>query len=179
MLTVEEYITKMKIRDKLDEFDFKNHAGNMATIIGYVTEYFNVYLDPVTFDYERIKYDEKVQKIKQEIENAYPRSLDFLLQFYQENKTRLDRSFRSWMKDLEFKDLFYSSEDYAKVVEDFCANSKMKGTDIKKYKDQLQVLAQEIKERDVEKPVLSDFKHLDNALVTWTKIGRASCRERV
>ena len=30
MLTIEQYISKMKKKDKLDEFNFQNHAENMA-----------------------------------------------------------------------------------------------------------------------------------------------------
>lgn len=169
MLTIEQYISKMKKRDNVDEFNFKSHAANMAAIIGYVTEYFNVYLDPVEYDHEQVKYEQALEKVKKEIENSFPNSLEFLLQFYREHKTRLDRALRNWFKDLEYKDLLYCSEDYAKAVDDFCANSNMKGMDVGQYKGQLQVLAREIKERDVEKLRLSDFKHLDNSLVAWIK----------
>ncbi|ACL77026.1 hypothetical protein [Ruminiclostridium cellulolyticum] len=46
MLTVEQYISQMKKKDKLAEFDFQNHAENMTTVIKYVMDYFNNYLNP-------------------------------------------------------------------------------------------------------------------------------------
>lgn len=52
MLTVEQYISQMKKKDKLAEFDFQNHAENMTTVIKYVMDYFNNYLNPETYDYE-------------------------------------------------------------------------------------------------------------------------------
>ena len=33
MLTIEQYISQMKKKDKLDEFNFINHAENMTTVI--------------------------------------------------------------------------------------------------------------------------------------------------
>ena len=57
MLTVEEYIIQMKKKDKLDEFNFRNHAENMSSVISYVMEYFNNYLNPEAYNYEQIKID--------------------------------------------------------------------------------------------------------------------------
>lgn len=39
MLKLEEYISKRKKEDKIDEFDFKKYLENMASIIKYVTDY--------------------------------------------------------------------------------------------------------------------------------------------
>ena len=41
MLTIEQYISQMKKKEKVDEFDFKNHADNMAAVMKCVVEYFN------------------------------------------------------------------------------------------------------------------------------------------
>jgi len=62
MLTVEEYILQMKKKDKLDEFNFKNHAENMSAVISYVMEYFDNYLDPEAYDYEKVKTEQVVLK---------------------------------------------------------------------------------------------------------------------
>lgn len=42
-LRVEEHISQMKKKEKLDEFNLKNHAQNMASVISYAMEYFNNY----------------------------------------------------------------------------------------------------------------------------------------
>ena len=63
MFKVEEYIAKRKKEDKIDEFDFKKHSENMASIIKYVTDYFNNYLNLEDYDYEMAKTQQTVNKI--------------------------------------------------------------------------------------------------------------------
>jgi hypothetical protein len=169
MLTVEQYISQMKKKDKLDEFDFSNHAENMTTIIKYVMDYFNNYLNPETYDYERIKTEQTTTKSAQEIGDKLPNSKDFIVDYYKKQKTRIDKLLKSWIKDLKYIHLFYCIADYEGTVEKFCAGAKMKGTGIEQYKDQLVKLAQEIKENEVERPSISGLKYMDNSLVTWIK----------
>ncbi len=169
MLTVEQYISQMKKKDKLDEFNFKNHAENMTTVIRYVMEYFNNYLNPEAYDYENIKIEQTALKIEQDIETTFPKSKDFIIDYYKKYKTRIDKTFTSWLKDLKYFHLFYCTEDYKDAVDLFCDSAKMRGTGIEEYKDRLITLAQEIKENETEKPSISGFKHLDNSLVSWVK----------
>lgn len=169
MLTVEQYIAQMKKKEKIDEFNFSNHAENMTTIIKFVMDYFNDYLNPETYDYERIKTEQTVVKIETEIENNFPKSKDFIIDYYKSHKTRVDKLLKSWMKDLKYIDLFYCTKDYENAIDHFCNSAKVKGTGVEQYKDQLVVLAQEIKESQVEKPSISGFKYLDSSLVTWVK----------
>lgn len=169
MLTVEQYITQMKKKDKLDEFNFKNHAENMTTIIKYVMDYFNNYLNPEAYDYEKIKIDQTVSKIEQEIQATFPKSKNFIIQYYKKYLTRIDKVLKNWVKDQLYMDLFYLKDDYEKTVSDFCNSAKMKNTDIKEHYNELIVLSQEIKENEVDKPSISDFKNLDNSLIAWVK----------
>ncbi len=169
MLTVEQYITKMKKKDKLDEFDFKNHAENMTTVLKYVMDYFNHYLNPEEYDYENIKTEQSALKIAQEIEGSFPKSKDFIIEYYKETRSRIDRLLKSWMYERKYVHLFYSSADYEHTVHKFCNSSKMKGTEIEQYRDQLVILAEEIKSKETEKPSISGFKYLDNSLIDWVK----------
>ena len=112
MLTIEQYISQMKKKDKLDEFNFKNHAENMTAVIKYVMEYFNTYLDPEAYDYENIKTEQTALKIEQEIGSVFPKSKDFIIDYYKKTKTRIDKGLRSWINELKYVDLFYCKEDY-------------------------------------------------------------------
>jgi len=167
MLTIEQYISQMKKKDKLDEFNFTSHAENMTTVIKYVMDYFNSYLNPEAYDYEKIKTEQTASKIELEIENSFPNSKGFIIDYYKKYKTRIDRILKSSIKDIKYIDLFYCKMDYENAVNKLCASAKMKGTGIEEYKDQLVKLAQDVIE--VEKPSISGFKYLDNALVTWVK----------
>lgn len=169
MLTVEQYISQMKKKDKLDEFNFKNHAENMTAIIKYVMGYFNDYLNPEAYDYENIKMEQTTLKIEKEIQAAFPESIDFIIEYYKTNKTRIDKVLKPWLKGVKYMHLFYCYDDYKKAVSEFCNSAKMKNTGIEQYKDELIILAQEVKENEDEKPSISDFKHLDNSLVSWIK----------
>lgn len=167
MLAVEEYILQMKKKDKLDEFDFRNHAENMTKVIGYVMNYFNNYLDPEAYDYENIKAEQTIIKIRNEIEEDFPKSQEFIIQYYQETKSRIDRTFKKWLEAQEYLDLYFSYEDYEKAASEFCSSGKMRNTGIAQYKDKLSTLASEIKRKHTEIISVSDYKFLDNRLVTW------------
>jgi hypothetical protein len=167
MLTVEEYISQMKKKDKLDEFNFRNHAENMAKVISYVMEYFNNYLNPEVYDYEKIKIEQSLVKIEKEIAKDFLESKDFIIEYYRNTKTRIDRVLKNAIKDYEYMDLFYLDSDYEKVVADFCSSSKIRSTDIAQYRDKLMVLVKEIKKKLTEKPQVVDFKFLDSRLISW------------
>lgn len=169
MLTVEQYIIKMKKKDKLDEFNFKNHAENMTTVLKYVMDYFNDYLNPEEYDYEKIKTEQSVLKIIQEVETVLPKSKDFIIQYYKRTKSRIDRILKSWMYERKCVHLFYSAEDYEDTTDKFCNSAKMKGTGIEQYRDQLMILAEEVKAKETERPSITGFKYLDNTLIGWVK----------
>ncbi|MFC3770382.1 hypothetical protein [Paenibacillus sp. GCM10012303] len=45
----------------------------------------------------------------------------------------------------------------------------MKGTEVEQYRDQLIILAKEIKTKETVRQTISGFKYLDNSLVSWVK----------
>jgi hypothetical protein len=169
MLTVEQYISQMKKKDKLDEFNFKNHAENMAAVISYVMEYFNNYLNPETYDYENIKIEQTALKIEQEIESDYPKSKAFIIEYYKKYKSRIDKLLNNWLKGQKYVHLFYSQDDYENAVNQFCGTTKMRNTEVEQYKAELIILGREAKEAWTGKPSISGFKLLDNSLVDWVK----------
>lgn len=169
MLTVEQYISQMKKKDKLDEFNFQNHAENMTAVIKYVMEYFNNYLNPEAYDYENIKVEQTLLKIDQEIGATYPKSKDFIFRYYKEYKSRIDRTLKNYISDLKYYDLFYCKEDYENAVDAFCNSSKVKGIGVENFKEDLVVLAQEIKDNETEKPSFSSYRLLDDSLIDWVK----------
>ena len=51
----------------MDESNFQNHTENIMTVIKYVMDYFNNYLNPKAYDYKNIKAEQTVLEIDQEI----------------------------------------------------------------------------------------------------------------
>jgi hypothetical protein len=169
MLTVEQYISQMKKKEKLDEFDFKNHAENMAAVMKCVVEYFNTYLNPEEYDYEAIKLGQAAAKVEKEIADILPLSKNFVIEYYKKYKSRIDRILKSHLKDCEYMELFFSRDDFEDVVKEFCEDRKIQDAGLAEYKEELVVLAQELKERETEKPSRTGYKYLDEALFSWIK----------
>ena len=169
MLTVEQYISRMKKKEKLDEFDFKNHAENMAAVMKCVVEYFDTYLNPEEYDYEAVKLEQSAAKVEKEIADTLPRSKDFIIDYYKKYKVRIDRTFKSHLKNYAYMELFFSLKDFEDVVNEFCEDRKMQDTGLTEHKEDLIVLGQELKERKTEKPSRTGYKYLDEALFSWIK----------
>lgn len=169
MLTVEQYISQMKKKEKLDEFDFKNHAENMAAVMKCVVEYFNTYLNPEEYDYEAIKLEQSVAKVEKEIADTLPLSKDFIIEYYKKYKSRIDRTLKSHLKSYNYMELFYSRDDFEDVINQFCEDRKVQDAGLTEHKEELIRLAQELKERETENPSRTGYKYLDEALFSWIK----------
>ncbi len=166
MLSVEEYIILQKKKDKLNEFDFSKHSGNMAAIIRYATDYFSEYLNPEDYDYERIQTEKSIEKIKKEVSEQCPKSLKFIIQYYQTHKQRVDRLLKNTMRSFTDIKLFFSEEDFHNVVDEFVKRDIEQTTE---FMSSLIILAEEIKPSFCESLTLSDMKELDNYLVNWVR----------
>jgi len=166
MLSVEEYIGQQKKKDKLNEFDFTKHSENMAVVIRYVTSYFNEYLDPENYDYERIQLEKSVEKIRTEISEQCPKSIEIIIQYYKTNKQRLDRLLRNTMRSFTDIKLFYSEEDFREIAVEFAKRDKEPPQE---FLSSLAILAEEIKPSFCYSLTLRDMKEMDNYLVNWVK----------
>jgi len=167
MLTVEQYISQMKKKEKLDEFDFKNHAENMAAVMKCVVEYFNTYLNPEEYDYEAIKLEQSVAKVEKEITDTLPHSKKFIIEYYKQYKSRIDRTLKSHLKGYEYRKLFYSRDDFEDMITEFCENRKIQDMGLVEHEEELIILMQELKERETEKTSRTGYKYLDEALFSW------------
>lgn len=70
MQALEEYFTKRKKKDHMDEFDLNLHSENMSKAIQYVMDYFNEYLSIEEISQEQIKLQNAIDKIRDNIENV-------------------------------------------------------------------------------------------------------------
>lgn len=168
MLKLEDYITKRKKEDKIDEFDLKKHSENMASIIKYVTDYFNNYLNLEDYDYEKIKMQHTVDKFKKDIQKRYPETYDYIISYYLDNKIRLDKYVTKAYEDMKDGELFYKEEDYNKVAE-FVIEKKLNLPMDEILYHKLSMMAREYRQIENACPAISEMKELDNALVDWVK----------
>ncbi len=169
MLTIEEYIAKMKRANKLDEFDYVKISENMSSVMKYVMSYFNEYLTMETCDVEEIKHRHAADKLEQEAAERFPNSKSFVVEFYLSNKIRIDKLVDNWMKKLQYLELYYSEDDFASLADEYCRSTKIAGVDMQVYKDSIKILMAEIKAYNTDRLDFSDMIHLDNNIVSWIK----------
>ena len=144
MLTIDEYIAKMKKADKIDELDYLKQSENMTAVIKYVMTYFNEYLTLETCDAEAIKMKHKRDKLEQEIESKYPKSKEFILDFYLQQRIGIHKEVKKWLEELDYYPFFYSADDFSSAAGDFCADYKLKSGSMNEYRSDIQILMAEI-----------------------------------
>ncbi|MGC7872157.1 hypothetical protein ACPUYX_11580 [Desulfosporosinus sp. SYSU MS00001] len=146
MLTIDEYIARLKKADKLDEFDFLKQSENMAAVMNYVMSYFNEYLTMETYDAEVIKQKHTTNKLGEEIQNRYPKSKDFILNFYRQYKIKIDKEVEKWTENISYFSFFYCEEDFCLAAKSFCNSYKFKEANIEEYESEIATLIGDIKQ---------------------------------
>ena len=146
MQKIEEYIAQRKKKDKLDEFNFKNHSENMAKVIQYVADYFNTYLNLEDYSYEQIKMQQAIDKFKNTIQEKYPKTYEYIISYYWDNKKRLDQYVDKAYNELEDVDLFCTEEDFKTVAEYVITNKLNVEMEDELYKN-LILMAREYREK--------------------------------
>jgi hypothetical protein len=124
MLSIEEYIRKRKIEDKINEYDIDSKMDNMRICVNYVFEYFNQYLDYSKGDNQTALNFERLLKYKKQLSQYDPEIQDWLVSIYDDHDKQLNRSIISYLKkdeifliyskDAEFRSASY--ECYAHLI---------------------------------------------------------------
>ncbi|WP_407309906.1 hypothetical protein [Desulfosporosinus sp. SB140] len=146
MLTIDEYIAKLKKADKLDEFDFLKKSENMAAVMKYVMSYFNEYLTKETCDDEIIKQKHTMDKLGKEIQNRYPKSKDFILNFYLQYKIKIHKEIEKWTENISYFPFFYCEEDFCLAAKSFCTSYKLKEANMEEYESEIATLIGDFKQ---------------------------------
>ena len=166
MLAIEEYIAKRKKKDNLNEFDFKLHSENMSTVIQYVMDYFNNYLNLEDYSYEQVKTQQIIDRFKKGITERYPESVDFVIEFYWKYKKRIDNLVEKAFEEIQDSQLFYLETDFRQIAEYIC-RKKLRMDVEEDLVQNLIIMAREHQKNVNEPPDRSDMKELDNTIVDW------------
>ena len=167
MLTIEEYISKQKRKNKIDEFDISNQSENMSAIIKLVMEYFNNYLDIGTLDEDRIKLIQNVDKIKKEIGDTFTIYTEEIIDFYRNYKIRAHSILKKELERASYSSLFHEDNDYISIVDNVIKSLDSKTLDLSGEKDFLLKLAPLVKDDITPRPSHSDYYFLDSNLIEW------------
>lgn len=159
----------MKRADKIDEFDYDQKPENVSAVMKYVMAYFNEYLNIETCDTEMIKFKHATDKLEEEAEKKYPKSKEFIINFYIQNKIRISKELEKWVEGVEYFPFYYSDEDFSSLSAEFCSNYKLKGTELNEFSEDVATLIAEIKKDKTAVPSPSDMIRLDSNIVSWVR----------
>lgn len=112
MLTIEEYLSRRKKEDQLNEFSLEARMENMKTCVNYVFEYFNQYLDVTKMEEQTVLNDERLEKYKKTIAQYDIEIQEWLINIYDEHNKQLNRSIISFLKKDELFYLYSSDSEF-------------------------------------------------------------------
>jgi NAD kinase len=127
-LSLEDYITKRKREDCLNEFNLEQRVKNMGMCINYVVEYFEKYLDPEKINSEKATQKRKADKLKKQLENCgYEiEVVAWVVSIYEQYGKRVDLAVKNFAKqDLTFL-LNYKDEDFTEFAKELIQDNKKK-----------------------------------------------------
>ena len=174
MLSIEEYIARRKKEDRLNEFDIDLRNQNMKSIVDYVFEYFNNYLNITEAEEKTVLHNEKLAKFRKQLSDYEPEVREWAVGIYNEYGKQMHRYIGNTLKGDDFFFLYNNDSEFRKASYD-CYSKLIKRLPF--LKDQTEMLFLFIKEYhrvqseirfNFDKPPISEEinEWIDN---TWAK----------
>lgn len=102
MLSLEEYISKRKKEDKINEYDIDVRMDNMRICVNYVFEYFNQYLNIEEMEQKTFLNEERLAKFRNQLEMYDNEIQEWLVNIYDVHEKHIHRSIISFLRKGEF-----------------------------------------------------------------------------
>lgn len=141
MLTIEEYLSKRKQIDNIDEKNIESKEINKKLFLGFVTEYFDNYLDTSSEENNTISNEIRAENYIKSLRNLSIESKNFLVKIYLEHRNYIDRYLRNIIQN-ENPEFFLLSDDenYSKLSEIVFPKIFKKYPYLKNYSNELFLL---------------------------------------
>jgi len=143
VINLEEYISRRKREDQLNEFDLDARNENLRICVNYVFEYFNIYLNITESEEKTSLKNEKLNKYSQQLRDYEPEVRDWTVNIYAEYGKQMNRIVGNILKNFEFFFLYCSESDFRSLSYD-CYSQLIKRNPF--LKDQTEMLFLFIKE---------------------------------
>jgi hypothetical protein len=155
MLSLEEYISKRKKEDKINEFDIESKMDNMRTCVNYVFEYFNMYLDISKMDEKTVLNEERLEKYKKSLHQYEPEIQEWLVGIYDDHDKQINRSIVCFLKKDDLFFLYNTDQEFRSASYDCYAQLIKKNPFLK---DQTEMLFEFIKDHHrIKSQPMADF----------------------
>ena len=118
MISLEEYISRRKKEDGLNEFDLDARNENMRICVNYVFEYFNNYLNITEAEEKTTLQTEKLSKYSQQLRDYEPEVREWLVNICAEYGKQIKRNIGNILKQYEFFFLYNSESDFRSLSYD-------------------------------------------------------------
>lgn len=112
MLSLEEYISKRKREDKINEYDIDARMDNMRICVNYVFEYFNQYLNIEEMEQKTFLNEERLVKFRNQLEMYDNEIQEWLVNIYDVHEKHIHRSIISFLKKDELFFLYNKEEEF-------------------------------------------------------------------
>lgn len=109
MLSLEEYISKRKREDNINEYDIDSKDENIRICVNYVFEYFNQYLNIKEMEQKTFLNEERLVKFRNKLEKYEDAVQEWLVDIYDVHEKQIHRSIISFLKKEELF-LLYNTE---------------------------------------------------------------------
>jgi hypothetical protein len=112
MISIEEYISRRKKEDNLNEFDINSRNQNIKVCIDYVFEYFNNYLNTTEAEEITALQNEKLEKYSKQLRDYEPGIREWVVGIYNEYGKQMNRYIGNIVKENEFFFLFDTDSEF-------------------------------------------------------------------
>ncbi|MQR93720.1 hypothetical protein [Fictibacillus phosphorivorans] len=137
MLSLEEYISKRKKEDRINEFDIESKPQNMQTCMNYIFEYFNQYIDASKLDEKTVLNEERLEKYKKTLHKYDSEIQDWLVEIYDDYDKQLNRSIERYLKKDDLFYLYNTEQEFRSISYDCYAQLIKKNPYLKEQTEML------------------------------------------
>nr|WP_259549434.1 hypothetical protein [Heyndrickxia oleronia] len=174
MLSLEEYISKRKREDKINEYDIDARMDNMRICVNYVFEYFNQYLNIEEMEQKTFLNEERLVKFRNQLEMYDNEIQEWLVNIYDVHEKHIHRSIISFLKKDELFFLYFKDEEFRSCSYDCYAQLIKKNPFLKGQTEMLFLFIKDYhriqSEREINTPSVLLTEEINEWLEkTWNK----------
>lgn len=167
MLSLEEYISKRKREDKVNEFDIEGRADNLRICVNYVFEYFNQYLDIEKLEQKTFLNDERMEKFKKQVDMYDTDVQEWLVTIYDEHEKYIHRSIISLLKKNDLFLLYNTEAEFRSCSYDCYAHLIKKNPFLKDQTEMLFLFIKDYHSIESQKGIHTPPVYLTEEINDW------------